>query len=126
MAVFDANEIERQAGRVDVQTSIFAMKTRDIVDNLNNMASIVKSEDSTLSKEISDLAQTYLLLENKLSSNFKNLALTMHNYAKNSLNIDQQVTQDVKSTNSTLESINSQLNSMGNENVPEIFDTNWN
>ena len=124
MANFDANEIERQAKRVDEQTLVFSTKVRDVVDNLNNMSNIVRSEDSSLSQEISSLVQTYLVLENKLSSNFKNLSYVMHNYAKKSLQIGDEVTQNVKISNSNLDSINSQLNSL-NSDIPEIFDTSW-
>ena len=119
MANINANEIERQAGRLDNQNVIFTKKVRDVINNLDNIATTVKSEDSSLSNEISKLSQNYAVLENKLSTNFKSLALIMHNYAKKSLSLDQTVTSEVKSTNTNLDSISSELNSVSG--APEIY-----
>lgn len=119
MANINANEIERQAGRLDTQNVIFTKKVRDVINNLDNIAITVKSEDSSLSNEISKLSQNYAVLENKLSTNFKNLALIMHNYAKKSLSLDQTVTSEVKSTNTNLDNISSELNSVNS--APEIY-----
>ena len=119
MANINANEIERQAGRLDTQNIVFTTKVRDIIDNLTNMATTVSSEDSSLTNEINKLATNYSLLENKLSSNFKKLAIIMHDYSKKSLSLDQSMTTDVKQSNTNLDSIASELSSIGN--LPEIY-----
>ena len=115
----NAKEIERQAGRLDTQNVIFTKKVRDVINNLDNIATTVKSEDSSLSIEINKLSQNYVILENKLSTNFKNLALIMHNYAKKSLSLDQTVTNEVKSTNTNLDNISSELNSI--DDLPQFY-----
>ena len=119
MANINANEIERQAGRLDNQNVIFSEYMKKIVSNLSYIAEEVKSEDSSLINEINNLSNLYLNLENKLSYRFKNLAFAMHNYAKKSLSLDQTVTSEVKTTNTNLDNISSELNSVND--ASEIY-----
>ena len=127
MANIDANEIGRQANRLDEQNEIFVTKTKNIIDNFMEIANIVQSEDSSLSNEIKKLAETYGTLENVLSNKYKDLAVKMHNYSNQSLQIDENITSEVKSTNSTLDGIASQLGSISkySDEVPQFFSVDF-
>lgn len=124
MANINANEIERQSKRVYEQTVNCSHRISQIIENLDDISNLVKSEDSNLSNEIIKLIQIYSTLDKKIYEKFRNVASIMDNYAKKSLHIDNVVTQEVKSSNSNLDTISSQLNSLNND-VPEIFDTSW-
>ena len=116
MANINTNEIERQAKRVRVQTDVFNKKTLDLINNLEEISNIVKSEDSSLSQEIHSLAQTILQVRQRTGLSFKNLADVMDKYVNKSRGIDQTITQEVKSTNTSLNDINSKLQS-----IPEFY-----
>lgn len=118
MANIDANEIARQANRVKEQTVNCTQRILQIVENLDYISGQVISEDSSLSNEIKQLSQIYTSLEKKIYTNFRSVSDVMENYAKKSLQINETITQEVKSSNANLDSINSALNSMG---APEIY-----
>lgn len=119
---FDANEIERQAKRVEEQLGVFSRKVAVIINNLDEMSSIVKSEDSALSNELKQYWETYVKLQSAIVTNFKMLANTMHGYAKKTIQNEETLTKDVVNANSELENINSIVDNVGtNMGMPEIF-----
>jgi len=112
---FDAKEIERQAGRIDDQLLIFSSKMKIVIDSLDQMSTITKSEDSALSTELNEYYETYLTLQSSLSTNFKMLSNTMHTYASKTIKNEESLTSDVVSANTELETVNSMLNTVNDD-----------
>lgn len=119
---FDANEIERQAKRVEEQLGVFSRKVSTIINNLDEMSAIVKSEDSALSNELKQYWETYVKLQSAIVTNFKMLANTMHGYAKKTIQNEETLSKDVATANTELENINQSINSVGsNMGMPEFY-----
>ena len=119
---FDATEIERQATRVEEQLGVFSRKVTTILNNLDEMSTIVKSEDSNLSNEIRNYWETYVKLQSVIVTNFTMLANTMHNYAKKTIQNEETLAKDVVTANTELENINQSIDSVGtNMGMPEVY-----
>jgi len=125
MANFDANEIERQANRVEEQLGVFTRKVSTIINNLEEMRELVHSTDSNLSNELRMYWETYIKLQSAITTNFKMLANTMHGYAKKTIQNEETISKDVSTANSELQNINQSIDNVGtNMGMPEIF-TGW-
>ena len=122
MANINSNEIERQASRVEEQLGVFSRKVSTIVNNLDEMSVIVKSEDSLLSNELKQYWETYVKLQSAIVTNFKMLANTMHNYAKKTIQNEEIITKDVVTANTELGNINQSIDSVSsNMGMPEFY-----
>ena len=107
-----AKEIERQAGRVDVQVERLSSNISTMKAELRSVVNITKSEDSSLSRDAQQTIDTLVTLEKNIRKNFTKLAGIMHDYSNKTITNEGDMAVEVKQINSTMEDIANQLNAM--------------
>ena len=120
----DATEIERQATRVDEEINIFYNSCNSVIKRLDEMQSIVESNDSYLSRKIGEYMQSYITLQSVIKNEFSNLAKTMHSYASNTLKNELSMQDEVQKITNAAES-NTEFIKNVNDEVPQFY-VDWN
>jgi len=119
-----AKEIERQATRVDEEVNNFYSSCNSVIKRLEEMESIVKSDDSYLSNKIGEYIQAYITLQSTVKNEFSNLAKTMHSYASNTLKNESSMQDEVQKITNAAES-NTEFMKNINDEVPQFY-VDWN
>ncbi len=112
-----AKEIERQAGRLEVQTDKAIRVYNMRINELYTIGTIVESEDSNLAATVRRFKDTYQNVSVQMDRKFKNLASVMHQYAANTIANENDTSSAVQSINANLSAIEDSLASSNDEGL---------
>ena len=104
-----ANEIKRQADRLELQMENFYIAASRIITNYTSMRYIVESEDSNLANVLAGYANSYIALHAKVKQKFSPLVAIMRDYANKTIVNEEETSIDVQALQQEIESITSNL-----------------
>ncbi|MDE5889026.1 MAG: hypothetical protein K2H20_03305, partial [Bacilli bacterium] len=103
MANFDANEIKRQASRINEQTEKFINSCNSIIKDLDVLKDLVKSEDSDLSNLLFTLETDYEIVHGSVEKKFAQLAAIMNNWADKTIENQRALEEKLRKRNQDFE-----------------------
>lgn len=110
MANFSANEIKRQADRIDIQTEKFIESCNSIIKDLDVLKDLVNSEDSDLSNLLFTLETDYQIVHGSVEKKFKQLSTAMNNWVKKTIENQKALEEKLKKREQDFEDVVSMIN----------------
>ncbi len=91
----NANEIERQAGRLQEQVDKFQRTANDIMESLSGVADIVESEDSNLATTLRKMRDVFEQMKVQTSEKYGDLANVMNTWAITTKQAESQTSDNL-------------------------------
>lgn len=106
----NSSEIERQAGRLDVQIVNMKSYASSAIEGINDITRIVRNDvDTTLGDNLINYSESLKYLVYKIEEKFSGLSTKMHNYASQSIDNAETVQTEVLTISDSLTDVETSI-----------------